>query len=256
MHSSQRSLSVIVIPAGERQPPGWFAMHPDNFVNDDERHAAHGRWHCLSSQGERVYRALEFRSDLPTNGLALDWQARNILGLDQSGAIAECMPVSLGLRPAWLSEYPRCLWNHPSPVVRLSFAITVLALIVAVLVAGLGFSAQRYGAATSIPIVDPAPRPPDTMTFLKNMAGEWRSADELLTIQGEKGVVEIIRQTHADPDVKHLDFYAAAPVHLDVALNQIELETPVGRWLMRLVPGVRRAKLVVTYPDKQQVVYE
>jgi hypothetical protein len=255
MQSRQRSVSVIVVPADERQPPGWFAMHPDQYTSDAERNVAHGRWHCLSSQGARIYRALQFRSDLPVNGLALDWQARTVLGVEPRGAIAECKPVTLNLRPARLSEYPRCVWGHPSPVVRLaSRAATAFLLIVLLVVAGLG--SQWHRATTTVPAAGPAPWLPDAAAFLHTVAGEWRTSDELLVIRDDKGVVEIIRQTQAADGGKQLDFHAAAPVQFDVVLNQIELDTQAGRWLLKLVPDVRRTRMVITYPDQRQVVYE
>lgn len=257
MHSRQRSLNVIVVPADERQPPGWFAMHPDQFTDDAERHVAHGRWHCLSSQNARIYRALQFRSDLPANGLALDWQSRNVLGVEQRGAVAERKSVTLDLRPARLSEYPRCLWGHPSPAVRLGSMAVALFLLLAVVVGlGLGYQAQRPAVPSGG--IDPVavPAEPDAEAFLHALAGAWRAPGEQLHIHDDKGVTEIIRQTRGEGGEIQLELHAAAPVQFDAALNQVELDTPGGRWLLKRVPGQRHTQLVILYPDKQQVVYE
>lgn len=257
MHSRQRSVSVIVVPAAELQPPGWFAMHPQQYASESERHAAHGRWHCLSTNSGRIYRALQLRSDLPMNGLALDWQARSVLGVEQRGAIAESSPITLELRPARFTEYPRCLMGHPSPAIRLG-AVAVVLFLLLVLMVGLGFGYQWTRTTRPALAANPGvvAATADATTFLHTVAGEWRGDGEQLTIRDDQGVVEIIRQTRVDGGGLQLDLHVAAPVQFEPTLDQIELDIPGGRWLLKLVSGTRHTQLVITYPDKRQAVYE
>ena len=259
MRSRQRALNVIAVPAGERQAPGWVALHPDQFATEVERHAAHGRWHCLSSANGRVYRALQFREDLPADGIALDWAARSILEGDRRGEVAESQTLQLGLRRARLTEYPRCLFQHPNPTVRLAAAGLMVVVLAAGTVCGIVLSSNwRAPSMGSAPVETETALavPAGPRTFIQLFVGEWQGPDEQLLIKNDKGVIEVLRQTRLESDKVQLDQYVGAPVRVDTGQKRLLLETPAGLWQLVLLPGSHRAQLSITYPDNRNVLYQ
>jgi hypothetical protein len=99
-------------------------------------------------------------------------------------------------------------------------------------------------------------QPADATSFIAAVAGDWQGPQERLLIKNDKGVMEILRQTRAKGGEIRLDQFVAAPVRLEPGQRRLELETADGLWLLTLIPGERRAQLSITYPDKQNVLYQ
>lgn len=261
------ALKPVSMPGGELLPPGWFALHPDQFDGEDAQARAHGRWFRIATGHGAVYRALQLTPGLPREGVALDWPARHALEGGHAGAGLESAPRRFDIRSARLVEYPRCLLAHPSPAARLggqaalAAFVLCLAALLATLVVGLGLrlpgpaepGATAAGSGTAQPS---APAIADASSFIAALTGNWQGAGERLLIKQDKGVVEILRETRVDDGQLRLDQYAVAPVRYDAGQRQLLLETPDGQWRLTWLPGTPRAKLSVSYPDQRNVLYE
>lgn len=259
MRPASISLKPVGMPAGGLLPPGWFALHPDQFDGEAAQTRAHGRWFRIASRHGAVFRALQLTPDLPRAGIALDWPAQHRLygGPPDDGAA----PLRLDIRSAHFYEYPRCLLGHPSPAARLGGGLMVLALLACTaalvigIVAGSGIRQIAPTAGTEETVQAAEPLADDPAAFLGALAGDWRSDTEQLLIKNDKGVIEILRQTRLEDGQVRLDQYAVAPVRLDPAQRSLQLETPEGPWQLTLLPGTPRTQLSVTYADQRNVVY-
>ncbi len=257
MPPRQREISVIAVPAGEHQPPGWFALHPSQFGSDAERQGAYGHWHRISGKGGHIFRALQFDESLPQNGIALDWTARATLEQGRGRAIADSAPMQLQLRKARLVEYPRCLWQHPSPSVRLATICGLSVVLLCVVMVVWGYLPSG--------ISDHNPKPEhhqaavaaasDRESFIASFVGEWHGPETSLLIRRDNGVIGALRQSRTGNETQ-IDFYAAAPLRFDADAQWLELDTPEGIWRLSWVPAAGKSRLRVTYPGNQQVIYD
>ncbi len=149
--------------------------------------------------------------------------------------------------------------SYDSKTLKAAGLITGVVVILVCVAAVLGY---RAGQAPATPASAEVPVPTgvapltDLEGFIRAVTGNWQAAGEQLLIQNDKGVMEFVRQTKLETGEIRLDQYIGAPVRFESAQRWLELETPDGRWLLRLIPGGRRAQLSVTYPDQRQVVYE
>jgi hypothetical protein len=148
---------------------------------------------------------------------------------------------------------------HDAKTLKAAGLITGVVVILVCVAAVLGYRAGQ-APVTSAPAETSVPGGAVPITdlagFVQAITGNWQTADEQLLIQNDKGVMEFVRQTKLETGEIRLDQYVGAPVRLEAAQRWLELETPDGLWLLRLIPGGRRAQLSVTYPDQSQVVYE
>jgi hypothetical protein len=148
---------------------------------------------------------------------------------------------------------------HDTRTLKIS-GLTVAGIVALLCVAAaLGYRAGRTPAdapGAAAPATAGAAPIEDAPGFIQAISGSWQSPDEQLSIHSDKGVVEILRQARLKNGEVQMDQYVAAPVRLEPEQRRLELETPDGRWLVKLIPGERRAQLSVTYPDKRHVLYE
>ena len=149
---------------------------------------------------------------------------------------------------------------HDAKTLKAAGLITGVVVILVCVAAVLGYRAGQSPAtpvsAVPVPVSAGAAPITDAPGFIQAVTGNWKAADEQLLIQNDKDVMEILRQTKLETGEIRLDQYVGAPVRFEPAQQWLELETPDGRWLLKLIPGERRAQLSVTYPDQSQVVYE
>lgn len=253
-----KTLRPCPLPAGESLAPGWFALSPDQFEGDPAR--SHGRWFRLASGNAAVYRALQLSDALPGDGIALDWLAHHALEDGRAGTGTQGLPLRVRIRPARFYEYPSCLLRHPNPSTRLGGLVALLlggCLLAAAVGAGLGLR-DSLATPPRPSTAAPAPEPVlgDVPAFLHAVAGDWRAEGEALSIRIDRGILELVRQTQTEPGRVRLEQLAAAPVAYRAEQRALDIDTPAGLWRMALLPGERRARLVISYPDRREVIYE
>lgn len=258
MMSTARTLRPCPLPAGESLLPGWFALSPEQVGEDPAR--AHGRWFRIASGHGAVYRSLQLSNGLPADGIALDWLAHHALEGGHAGAGAQGLALRLRIRSARFYEYPLCLLRHPNPATRLGgiTAAAVLLLGVCMLAAALGTNlSHRRDAAIPSPVSEPpAPVLDSAQEFLRVVAGNWRAEGDEISIRSDRGIVELLRQTRTGEGRIQLEQLAAAPVAYNTEQRALDVDTPAGLWRLSLLPGERRARLAINFPDRREVIYE
>lgn len=100
-----------------------------------------------------------------------------------------------------------------------------------------------------------APPAPDALAQITPFTGNWQGSSEKITIDTGNGVVEILRQSQRDDDLR-IDHLAAAPIRLQPAQGLLELETAEGVWRLALLPGEPRPSLRIIYADGREATYE
>jgi hypothetical protein len=119
-------------------PLGWFVINWRWFGNfsKNERRKMYGKWFRIRSTYGVTYRCLRFA----TNGLrktAEDAESKDQIVLDWEGWIRlsgygdhEREVLELVIRRATFREVLFAAWKHPEPAYRLSFRISIIALLV------------------------------------------------------------------------------------------------------------------------------